>query len=305
MEERMDASAWGIRDVVDGTFRVYRKHFLSIWTFSFVVTLPYLLWDEWVWMHDGEWGGSAPFTVEENILVFLVGSAVWSVIIFPILQNGLTGILRQQKLTVKSLFQFAVRKWLQVFLAHGLVSVLFMLLLLGITSTIGVTLYITVQNDLATTDPYVIESIFYLCYAMALLPSAYVLGKFSLVIPLLKHENIPFWSSFTRSFHWVGKDGIRVMAGILLLTCIEIPLFFVSFLVEEGALNLLRMSSQMAFGFSGLFRIFASTFTAPLVPIFFNLLYTHYHRKRLGTDLILLLERIDQRSGNWIKRANS
>lgn len=302
MEEKLDTSTWSIRDVMDGSFRMYRKHFLSIWFFSFLINTPYLLWYEWR-MYEM----NTTATIKDQIILYIVGNVITFMFLFPLLQNGLVTLIHNQKVTVKSLFKTALHNGWKVLLANGLISTFYIFCLSISILIIGVPYYMSILE----TSPESIkigssfEFIFYLCHGLALLPWAYIIARFSLVIPFLNYEKRPFWNAFKESSHWVKKDAFRVLGAIIILSLIQFMLLLASTaFVEQLILDLLKLSDEMVMLYSILYQVLASAFFAPIIPLFCNLLYMHYHRRRSGADLILLLERIDQRSRSWTKRAS-
>lgn len=302
MEERLDLSTWSIRDVMDGTFRMYRKHFLAIWLFAFIINFPFLLLEEWIMYR-----GNESATLEEQFVFLILADMISLMIIYPLVQNGLIALIHNQEITVKTFFQSAKKRLWKILLANGLISAAYLFCLLFTIAFFGIPFYFTILEAMPEeiSDGTTIEFIFYVCNLAALLPWAYIYTRFALVTPFLNVEKRPFWNAFKLSAQWVKKDSFRILGAFIILSTIQFIFLIASvFFFEMILLEFIRISNEMLFVFDMLIRFFITNFIIPMIPLLSILLYIHYQRIRSGTDLIQLLERVDQRSRNWNKRVN-
>lgn len=280
-------------ELLDGTFRLYKRHFLPLWLFCFIISCIPTLVIEWWYLQTLKANASATTAlIESELIITLVESIIWAVFLHPLAQNAAIYLSQSKKISWKKAFRASFRNFGKIFMANGSICLIWGVILLIIVSTVGLPIYLTAQSS-GTEDPdSLIETVYTICLLLFTIPWIFLSIKFSLVIPIIHIENPSIWQAIKRSWE-LTRQAVWVAFGILLCLILAIiPISMLAILAQELPY---MFGIQFIWLWDGIYLIVNLLINAtvlPIWPLFFALLYWNQRARREAFDIQSKLQQL-------------
>ncbi|MBA4496385.1 hypothetical protein ACFO25_02290 [Paenactinomyces guangxiensis] len=291
MNESSQFQPLGFGELLDGTLRIYRRHFWSLWTFCFLISFPFNLWIEWWYLQETHRFASIP--ADRELIILLIDTFIWFAILPPFIQSACVYLSRLKRTGWKELFVSIRNNLWKVLAAHWLICLLWGVLFTLIVVLIGLPLYMSAQENGSTNPDEIIWMAFSICMLVFLIPGSYFYVRLSLVTPVIVEENPTIWRAITRSWE-LTKGVFGSTLGILVcLGAITIPFLFVQIGIKE--LSTAVSFYQTSWIWDGIY-ILSVLLIDPLLlflyPVFCGIFYWNQRARKEAYDLQYQLQQV-------------
>jgi hypothetical protein len=278
-------------ELLDGTFRIYKRHFWAVWLFVFLITFPFTLWIEWWYLQEAKINlDQTAIPAEKEILILLLSALIWLAFFHPFIQNACADLSRAEKIGWKQLFASAFRNIWKVMLSQWFICLLWVLIFAVILSMIGLPLYFLAHSEGADDPDSVLWMVFLICLFFFLFPGVYLYVRLSLVIPILHTENCSIRQSVTRSWELTRRAFGSAFGILVCLFLLTIPLEFVLVGMEELTAAFDLMPDGLWNAVYLLAAVLIDSLLTPLIPIFIGIFYWNQRAVKEAYDLVSQLQ---------------
>ncbi|MBA4543879.1 MULTISPECIES: hypothetical protein [Thermoactinomyces] len=280
MKERSYHAPYGKRELLDGAFRILRRHLKPYWLLSFLGNLPFALWFNW--MDVKQMVSPSAVSAMEMIGVEVAEILVFLLFLYPFLQNAIYQSVQSGEAGLRFLFRAAWRNGRKVWLAQLILCLFYFALFLVIIGIIGVPIAVLTQSG-ADADFSVLAASFVSFLAICV-PGLYFFAKFSFVIPVIHEEGGTVLGSLKRSWSLTkGSAGMIALHIFILSFILSIP-----YLVPAELYGVAVVSSPdwllltVVYGY----QLLIAPFLYPVIPIYLALVFVNERIKKEGHDIL-------------------
>ncbi|SEN31668.1 hypothetical protein [Lihuaxuella thermophila] len=274
-------------ELMDGTFRIYKRHFRSVWLFAFLVTSPFTLWIEWWYWQESKLNfAQTAIPAEKEIMILVVSTLIWLAVFHPLIQNACADLSREEVIGWKQLFVSSFYNIWKIMISQWLICLLWGLMFAVIVLTVGLPLYFLARLE-GTDDPnLMLWMVFLISLFFFLLPGVYLYVRLSLVIPVLRTEGCSIRQSVIRSWELTRGAFWSTLGILVCLYLVSIPLAFVLVGMEELSATFYLMPDWLRNVVYLLATVLIDALLTPLIPIFFGIFYWNQRAVREAYDLV-------------------
>ncbi len=274
-------------ELLDGTFRIYKRHFWAVWLFVLMFTFPFTLWIEWWYLQEnGVSLDQTAVSAEKAIMIQLLSALIWMAVIHPVIQNACADLSRKERIGWKQLCATSFYNIWKIMLCQWLIVLLWAVIFGAILSTVGLPLYSLANSKGADNLDTALWMAFLLCLFLFLLPGVYLFIRLSLVIPILRTEECSIRQSMKRSWELTRGAFGRAFGILVSLLLFSIPLTIILVGMEGLAAAFYPVPDWLWNFVYLLTAVLVNSLMTPLLPIFFGIFYWNQRAVKEAHDLM-------------------
>jgi hypothetical protein len=268
------------RELLDGTFRFYRRHLKAVWWFSFLILTPLTFW-----FIEGYVETESTNTSMESTIDLILEGTIRLAIVYPLMLSAFA-VPDGQELTLKGCFSRAFRQFGRVLAGSGFITLIQGFIFFLIMGCIGLPLYFLKQADAGGPSPDDMPFALNVSLFLTCIPGIFLYVRQAFIIPAIRAEGLGLRQAIRRSWE-LSRGTTFQSAGILvLLSVLAYPFITGLFALQDWRFFL--GVSDPAWLWTGMDYLYITVVRAslePLIPIFLILLYRNQRIKREGLDL--------------------
>ncbi|WP_124727426.1 hypothetical protein [Staphylospora marina] len=270
------------RELLDGTFRLYRKHLFQIWLFSFLIVTPLS-----VWYYDGYVDYmyvDPPDAADAVILDLILEKLIWDCVLFPVMMAAFALLPDSDEWSFKAGFSVLRRHMKPLFFVILLFVVIHGLSALLMTLAVSAPLesFENHEGFIGVSAEAVAEGLMWSTF-----PAMLIVIRLAWILPMVVKNRTRLGTAVRESWKLCRGMVLKTVGSLVLIAIGSQLLIYGWFFMEEIRLSVGITDPEWLWkGLHYLYVAVVVPFLVPVSNLFLILLYRDREGRLRGTDLL-------------------